>query len=152
MIAGREVPDPFELKLSWTQLTVEEKDRLLSSLDSHHPGLIEGSLKGRPEATVIVLCKGEVIGAYGDFISAEEILRLEREHGAICIPIVNQRRFIIEESAWSDLTTMRRGDYYPTLPIVLGDEPWSEKTVFQRGIRIKADFDTGNWGVFALPI
>lgn len=119
VIAGREVSDLFELNLSWIQLTVKEKDQLLSSLESQYPKLIERAFKESPEAAVIVLSKGKVIEAYGEFISPEEIRRLEEEHGAICIPIVNQRKFMIEESIWSDLTAEREGDYYPTLPINL---------------------------------
>lgn len=152
IIAGREVPDLFELDISWTQLTVKEKDQLLSSLESYHSKLIERAFKESPEATVIVLSKGNVVKVDADFISLEELRKLEKKYGAICIPIVNQRKFIIEESAWSDLTAERKGDYYPTVPIVVGDEPWSDPAVFQRGIRATADFDTGNWGVFALPV
>ncbi|KPV65318.1 MAG: hypothetical protein AOA65_0263 [Candidatus Bathyarchaeota archaeon BA1] len=152
IIAGREVPDPFELDISWTQLTVKEKDQLLSSLESFHSKLIERAFKESPEATVIVLSKGTVVKVYADFISLEELRTLEKKYGAICIPIVNQRKFIIEESTWSDLTAERKGDYYPTVPIVVGDEPGSDPAVFQKGIRATADFDTGNWGVFALPI
>lgn len=152
IIAGREVPDIFELDISWTQLTVKEKDQLLSSLESYHSELIERAFKESPEATVIVLSKGSVIKVDADFISLEELRKLEKKYGAICIPIVNQRKFIIEESTWSDLTAERKGDYYPTVPIVVGEESWSGPAVFQRGIRTTADFDTGNWGVFALPI
>jgi len=152
IIAGREVPDPFELDTSWTGLTVKEKGQLLSSLESYHSKLIERAFKERPEATVIVLSKGKIVKVNADFISLEELRKLEKKYGAICIPIVNPRKFIIEESAWSDLTAERKGDYYPTVPIVVGHEQWSDPAVFQRGIRITADFDTGNWGVFALPI
>ncbi len=152
IIAGKEVPDPFKLDLSWTQLTVGEKDKLLSSLESHYSKLIERAFKESPEATVIVLSRGKVVKAVADFISLEELGKLEEKYEAICIPIVNQRKFMIEESTWSDLTAERKGDHYPTVPIVVGDEPWSDPTVFQRGMRAAADFDTGNWGVFALPI
>jgi len=124
IIAGREVPDPFELDMSWTQLTVKEKDQLLSSLESFHSKLIERAFKESPEATVIVLSKGTVVKVYADFISLEELRKLEKKHGAICIPIINQQKFIIEESIWSDLTAERKRDYYPTAPIVVGDETW----------------------------
>lgn len=140
-IAGRKVPDPFELEISWTQLTVKEKDQLLSSLESYHSKLIERAFKERPEAAVIVLSKGKVVKVDADFISLGELRKLEKKCGAICIPIVNQQKFIIEESTWSDLTAERKGDYYPTVPIVVGDERWSDPGVFQRGIRATADFD-----------
>ena len=152
IIAGKEVPDPFELDISWTQLTVREKDQLLSSIESYHSKLIERAFKESPEATVVVLSKGKVVKVDAGFISLEELRKLEKKHGTLCIPIVNQRKYIIEESTWSDLTVERKGDYYPTVPIVIGDEPWSDLAVFQRGIKVTADFDTGNWGVFALPI
>lgn len=118
IIAGREVPDPFKLDVSWTQLTVEEKDQLLSLLESSCSKLIERAFKERPEATVIVLSKGKTIEVNTDFVSLEELRKLEKKHGAICIPIVNQRKFIVEESARSDLTAEREGGYHPTKPMV----------------------------------
>ena len=83
--------------------------------------MIERAFKERPEATIIVLSKGEIVKVDTDFTSLEELHKLEKKHGAICIPIVNQRRFVIEESTWSDLTSERKGDYYPTVPIAVGD-------------------------------
>lgn len=130
IVAGRKVSDPFELNISWAQLTAKEKDQLLGLLESSHSKLIERAFKERPEATVIVLSRGKVVKVDADFISLEELRKLEKKHETICIPIVNQRKFIIEESVWSDLTAERKGDYYPTVPIVVGDEPWSDPAVF----------------------
>jgi len=89
IIAGREVLDPLDLNVSWAQLTLKEKDQLLSLVEAQYSKLIERAFKERPEATVIVLSKGEIVKVDTDFTSLEELHKLEGEHGAICIPILN---------------------------------------------------------------
>jgi len=151
-IAGERVRDPFDLSLSWTQLTTKEKDQILESIESSYQKPIQEAFEEDREATTAILCKGKVVEVDKGFISLEKLQGLEEKYGTICIPIVNQRRFTIEESTWNDLTAERRGDYYPTVPINVGAGLWPDPTVFQKVIRITADFDTGNWGVLALPI
>lgn len=151
-VEGRCIRDPFELDVSWTKLKAGEKELLLDLVDLKYSSLVVEAFAENPDAAVIVLSKGRVVKVCRSFISARDLTRLEEEEGSICIPIVNRKRFIIEESVWSDLTSERVGDWYPTVPIVVGGSAWAEERVFKDGVKLEADFDTGNWGVLGLPV
>lgn len=90
-----------------------------------------------------MLCDGKVVYASSREPKDEEIRSLERKLGKVCCVLTEDP---IEESRWSPTGD---GDYYPTVDLYVGNAGWREEEVFQRGLHITSNFDTGNPDVAA---
>jgi len=140
--------DPFEINPDERDTyTVDQIVALYESLYARYSTLIKDCFK-RTDERYIVLCNGGLVLTSNDPTgpSNEQLKAIERRFGKACYVIGAD---VIEEAAWSDLGD---GDFYPTLPIVLGREEWEEEELFKDGLHIVADFDTGNPDVSAFSI
>jgi len=86
----------------------------------------------------LVICDGKVVLTSNQEIRDEEVRELERKYGKVCYVVTQD---LVEESAWAPVGDV---DHYPTVEVFLGGPDWREREVFERGLRIIADFDTGN--------
>lgn len=123
-IAERDSMSPKELAALYDCLVDECKE------------LIRGYLgKGSRH---IILCDGKIVHASSHEPSDEEIRNLEKKLGKVCYVLTEDP---IEECPWSPVGN---ADYYPTIDVFIGNADWREKKVFDQGLKIASDFDTGN--------
>ncbi len=129
-IASRDIMSPRQLS--------ELYDRLLDE----YKGVVDESMKRG--SRFVVICDGKVVFSSDREPRDEEVRGLEAKHGKVCYIITQD---LVEESSWAPIRNM---DYYPTLEFFLGGPSWVEEEVFERGLGITADFDTGNAHIVAL--
>lgn len=142
------VTDPFRLAPDEKdRLTITEIVRLYDILQKNHLDLIRRSFE-RTGARYIVLCDGKLLSSSDQPTgpSQDEIRSLERATGKACYVIGAD---VIEEAPWSKLGG---NDFYPTLPIHVGPDAWNDRKLFDEGIKIISDFDTGNPDVAAFDV
>ncbi len=140
--------DPFEIDpAERDSYTIDQIVALYESLYTRYSALIKDCFK-RTNARYIVLCNGGLVLTSNDPMgpSNEQLKVIERRFGKVCYVIGAD---VIEEAAWSQLGD---GDFYPTLPVVLGREEWEEEELFRNGLHVVADFDTGNPDVSAFSM
>ena len=92
---------------------------------------------------LIVLCDGQIIYSSTDrydFHADEVVLQTEQARNKPCF-IFTSSPLIEEIAAWADLG---KGDHYPTIELFLGARGWNESYVFNHGVSVVSDFDTGN--------
>jgi hypothetical protein len=132
--------DPFDILPEEKDSLDDEKNVALYDLVSkkYGPMIRREFRKGVP---FLVLCDRKVILRTAKEPSDEEIRELEKKHGRACY-IIGQD--FIEEVDWSFLPC---NDYYPTIELTLGSTNWTEDDVFKKGLKVVADFDTGNQGI-----
>jgi len=129
--------DPFDISpeerdsMNPRQLS-ELYDRVLGECRS----VVKRHLKG--DSRFIALCGGRIVCSLDHEISDEEVRELERKYSKVCYVITED---LIEETPWIPLGDE---DYYPAIEVFLGKTDWETDAVFERGIRVIADFDTGN--------
>lgn len=86
----------------------------------------------------LVLCDKKIVFSSDRELSDEKVREIEKKHGKVCYVVTED---LIEDSSWTPLTGE---DYYPTIEIFIGETDCRVKEVFARGLRVTADFDTGN--------
>ncbi|HID90561.1 TPA: hypothetical protein EYP44_01210 [Candidatus Bathyarchaeota archaeon] len=119
----------------------EELTALYDRLVEEHGELIREQLRGG--SRYVILCDGKVVRTSSNEPSDEEVRDLEARYGKVCYVLTEDP---IEEAPWSPVGN---GDYYPTIGVLVGGVEWREGDVFDRGLRINPDFDTGNPDVAA---
>lgn len=137
--------DPFDVPIEERDsLEVGKIVELYDLLFEKYGAAIEELLK-TTGARFLVLCDKRVILKSNDHEGPlnREVRALEKEYGKVCYVITKD---LVEESTWSILGG---NDYYPTIKIFLGESGWTNEDVFDRGLRLTADFDTGNPNVAA---
>lgn len=139
---SRKEVNPFGITISERDsMSPEEVGSLYDDLIRDYGNLIQASFcKGSRFA---VLCDGKVVGTTSHEPSDEDVRDLERRLGKVCYVLTKD---LIEESPWSNLGN---GDYYPTIQVFVGGAQWKEEEVFDRGLQMVSDFDTGNPDVAA---
>lgn len=131
------IAEPFNISITQRDsMTPKELITLYDRVIEEHADLVKDQL-GRG-SRYIVLCDRRVLHASNHEPSDEEIRNLEKKLGKVCYVLTDDP---IEESHWSPI---RNGDYYPTIEVIIGNALWKEEEVFQRGLKIASDFDTGN--------
>ena len=124
--------DPFSISLEERDsMSNEQLSRLYDILSRKYGHLTKKS-------RYVVLCDGKVVYSSNREPSDEEIRNLERRLGKVCYVLT---RDPIEEASWNFIEDE---DYYPTINLVIGNSEWTDRLVFDRGLRIVSDFDTGN--------
>ena len=138
--------DPFDIPLeTYRSLVANAKYRTLANriiterLYKLHGNWINEEFTRRRRAQSLVLCDKKVILESEELYGPKNLFEIERSVGKLCYLV--GREALIEESRWSDLGG---DDYYPTLEIYIGRRDWNDKDVFEKGVKIRSDFDTGN--------
>lgn len=138
-----EAVDPFEVPIEERDsMTAEELVELYDLLESKYGELIRGPL-GK-SSRCVVLCDRKVVFSSSREPTNEEVENIERKYGKVCYIVA---RDLIEEGAWCALGD---DDYYPTIKLFIGEADWMDGKVFRAGVKLTADFDTGNPDVLAL--
>jgi len=134
--------DPFDIPLDDHQSLTSGEDWFLTTrLFSLYDSWIRTKFEEH-SAESLVLCNRKVVYASKNRYEPtdEKIAELEDKLGKPCY-VITREPMIEERVSWSGL---RRGDYYPTLEVYLGDRNWDDEKVFSEGSPINCDFDTGN--------
>lgn len=140
--------DPFDIPLDKYRELVYNKEYsrvanriIVERLHKLHGDLIKKGFK-KAGAQSIVLCGGRVVYSSKKRYepSDEEIRRMEEEMGKPCF-VVTGEPLIEERSSWSYLDVE---DYYPTIETYVGGIDWKDEDVFEKGVKVVCDFDTGN--------
>jgi len=141
------VTDPFEIPLPIAdRLDFKAYKVLYNLLETKYADLIEEGFK-KTGAIDIVLCDHKVVASSNDpeGLIEDRIRKIEEKKGKICYILGKTDRVeevSIGESEWNIIFD---DDWYPTIPIYLGKKEWNNcKEVIEKGIKISADFDTGN--------
>jgi len=134
--------DPFKVSIAERDsMSHKELVALYDYLVEEYGSLIRNRLvKGSRH---IILCDGKVVQASSYEPSDKEVKDLENRLGKVCYVLTEDP---IEESSWGILGD---GDYYPSIEVLIGGAEWKEMEVFNHGLRIAADFDTGNRDIAA---
>jgi len=134
--------DPFNVSIAErNSLSHKELAALYDTLIEEYGSLIRKHL-GK-SSRYIILCDGKVVQASNHEPSDKEVEDLENKLSKVCYVLTEDP---IEETSWSILGN---GDYYPSIEVFLGGAEWKETEVFNNGLEIAADFDTGNPDVVA---
>jgi len=138
--------DPFEIPLeTYKSLVVDAEYRTLANriiterLYKLYGNWIYEEFTRRRKAQSLVLCDKKVIMESEELYGPKNFWEIERRAEKPCYLV--GREALIEESRWAGL---EGGDYYPTLDIYVGGTNWNDKDVFENGVKIRSDFDTGN--------
>lgn len=136
-------PDPFALSLEeYRALGPEREWALTQELFRRYGRWLEQQFR-KSDAALLAVCDHEIVYTSSDrydFHVDEVMERVQRERKKPCF-VVTHPVHVEETSPWSDLG---QGDFYPTVQLYLGTRDWSEAEVFQRGVQMNSDFDTGN--------
>jgi len=133
--------DPFQIPVTDRDaMDPKELSRLYDRLLAKYQTMIKEALRSR--ARFLVLCDRKIVYSSESEIPDEAVSSLEREYGKTCYVVTED---MIEEAAWSRVDD----DYYPAVSIFLGSASWTDDMVFEHGLRVLADFDTGNPDVAA---
>lgn len=140
MLEARKAPslaDPFDIPIvERDSMNPKQLSELYDRVLEEYGSMVKQCLKRG--SRFLVLCDKRIVLSSDREISDEDVRELERKHGKVCYIITED---LIEESSWMPL---RDEDYYPTIEIILGGTGWEVKDVFEHGLRVIADFDTGN--------
>jgi len=133
--------DPFSVSVARRdRMNPQEQAALYDAVVDRCQELIQAKLQS---SRYLVLCDGRIVKTADLEPTDEEVKHLEQRLGKVCYVLTQDR---IEESRWGPI---RDGDYYPTIDVFLADKEWSDDEVFQRGVHLVSDFDTGNPDVAA---
>lgn len=131
------LPDPFDIPIvERDSMNPKQLSELYDRLLEEYGIMVKRYLK--MGSRFVVLCDKRVVFSSDREISDEDIRELERKYGKVCYILTED---LIEESSWMPLGDE---DYYPTIEIILGRTDWEAKEIFGHGLRVIADFDTGN--------
>lgn len=131
------IPDPFDISISQRDsMSPEEIAALYDVVVERCKSLIREAF-GRG-ARYITICDGKVVSLGSKEPSDEEIRKLEETLGKVCYVLTED---MVEESSWISIGLE---DYYPTIQVYIGGIGWREEEVFEHGLLITSDFDTGN--------
>jgi len=129
--------DPFDIPLAERDsMNPRQLSELYDRVLEEYGSVVKQRLK--EDSRFLALCDGRVVFSSDREISDEEVRELERKYGKVCYVVTED---LIEESPWMPLGDE---DYYPTIEVFLGKTDWETDAVFERGLRVVADFDTGN--------
>lgn len=141
--------DPFDIPLDKYRELVNNNSEYSSlvnqiiteKLNKLHGDWIKDKLK-ETKAQSIVVCDRRVIYSSKNRYDPpdEELREMEEKMGKPCY-IISGEPLIEERSNWSFLW---KEDYYPTIEIYIGGINWNDEDVFEKGIKVRSDFDTGN--------
>ncbi|MEM0172256.1 MAG: hypothetical protein QXV57_06825 [Thermoproteota archaeon] len=139
--------DPFDIPLEKYRSLINDKSRskllhvIARRIYELHGEWIKEELKRR-KAESLLVCDKKVIAAsknrYG--FTLRQITQAEDELGKPCY-LLSGEALIEENAEWSRLGDE---DYYPAIEVYLGKEEWSDESVFNKGVKVRSDFDTGN--------
>jgi RNA polymerase sigma-70 factor (ECF subfamily) len=122
----------------------EEKIRLQETAEHKNAVWLQWKFSTLPGVSWMMVVDGEVIscGKPKDYPSDAQLLELIRDKGGGKYPFYfdNPLERVIEESCWHP--TSINGDFYPNVPIRLGD------LAGEATIQVEADFDTGARSLF----
>ncbi len=140
--------DPFEISLNRYRSLVNNEEscgRVLHMIARRiyelHGDWINTELQKR-NAKSLLVCDKKVIASSKDRyeFSSRYVAQIEDELKKPCYPLSGET--LIEEGVqWSGLEDE---DYYPAVEVYLGNIRWDDEKVFDRGIKVRSDFDTGN--------
>ena len=121
-------------------LTPEEISSLYDDISREYANVLDVELG---KQRFVILCDGRVVYRSNYEPTDDQVRSLEEKYGKPCYVFT---RDLVEESAWSSIGS---GDYYPSIEVYVGDAVWSDEEVFNKGLKVVCDFDTGNPGVSA---
>lgn len=131
------LPDPFDIPfVERDSMNPKQLSELYDRLLEEHGTMVKRHLK--KGSRFIVLCDKRVVLSSDHEISDEDVRELEQKYGKVCYVITED---LIEESSWIPLGDE---DYYPAIEVILGRTDWGAEEIFDHGLRVIADFDTGN--------
>ena len=140
MLEARKPPslhDPFDIPIvERDSMNPKQLSELYDHLLEEYGSMVKQHLK--KGSRFLVLCDKRIVFSSDREISDEDVREIERKYGKVCYIVTED---LIEESSWMPL---RDEDYYPTIEISLGGIDWGAKEIFDQGLRVIADFDTGN--------
>lgn len=121
-------------------LDPQRRDALALRLQDRNWNLIQSTLERRGWEWMMWLDNRIVRASHSleDYPAAEDIMSLGNETGNP--PLIFVRNPVIEESAWVSLS---HDDWYPTLPIHIGEPSWNDSQLIASGMPLLSDFDTG---------
>ncbi len=135
--------DPFALtQEAYLALNKDEQRALTEKLYARYATTLQQQFRQNGTA-LLVICDGQIIYASTDrydFHADEVVLQTEQARNKPCF-IFTSPPLIEEIATWSDLG---QGDHYPTIELFLGARGWGESDVFNHGVPVVSDFDTGN--------
>lgn len=133
--------DPFGMPIDkFVKLGLNEYVSLSASVYELCRSVLKKAFRDK-DVHHVVICDGRIVYTSSDVtgIPREEIQGVMERHGKPCY--IFSREDLVEEVAWSRLCG---GDYYPTVEVYLGSPEWTDSEVFDKGVKIVTDFDTGN--------
>ena len=139
--------DPFEIPLDKYREIVNDESRssmlhiIARRVYELYGEWVNEELRKR-RAKCLLVCDKKVLASSGDRygFSLKYIAEMEDRLGKPCFLLTGET-FIEEGAEWSRLNGE---DYYPTVEVYLGNIRWVDEEVFDKGIRVRSDFDTGN--------
>lgn len=121
-------------------LPPQRRDELALRLQDRNWDAIQGTLERNGWEWMIWLDSRIVRTSHSleNYPTIEDIMTLGNEMGNP--PLVFVRNPVIEEVAW---TSLSHDDWYPTLPIHVGEPSWDDTQLIASGLHLISDFDTG---------
>jgi hypothetical protein len=139
--------DPFDIPLDkYRRIMNDERysslaNQILVKLDELYGDWIREKFRETKAQSIVVCDRKVVFYSKNRYEPSDgEVRKMEEKMGKPCYVITGEP-LIEERSNWSFLS---ESDYYPTVEIYLGRIDWSDDDVFEKGIKVRSDFDTGN--------
>ena len=139
--------DPFKIPLDKYREIVNDESRggalhiIARRIYELHGRWINEKLQ-ETGAKCLLVCDKKVIASSRDRygFSSKQVAEMEDRLKKPCYLLTGET-LVEEEAKWSSLDGE---DYYPAVEVYLGDRGWSDEEIFDRGMMVRSDFDTGN--------